>query len=261
MPALAEVQRRIRNALVVGGGEHTLPLLRGGCHPERRLAIHQRHYETSLVEVLLTKFPACSWLLGGSLVIEAARAFVRERPPTAPCIAEYGEDFPGFLAGRREALRFPYLQSFAELEWHLGHIAIAVETSAVAMDALAAVDRGLLADVVLRLQPGVRYLAATWPVDDLIKVFLADEAPEHLAFEPTPVTLEVRGARGTFKIKRIDPGTFAFRSTIADGKAIGAAAELAFETDPEFDPGRALAALLGEQLVTAIVAPSSGVWS
>jgi hypothetical protein len=258
VPALADVQRRIRNALVEGSGEHALPLLLGGRHPGRRLAIHQRHYEASLVEALVGKFPACIWLVGGALVTEAARAFARAHPPTAPCIAEYGAGFPEFLARRREALRFPYLQSFAEFEWHLGHMAIAIELPPTGMDALADLEPDVLPDVVLKLQPGVRYFAAAWPVDELIAVFLADNAPERFEFEPAPVALELQGARGTFNIKRLDAGTFAFRLTITDGNSIGAAAERAFEADPSFDPGRALALLFGENLVTAVIPPNVG---
>jgi Putative DNA-binding domain len=160
VPALVEVQTQIRNALLEGSGKHALPFLVGGSSPVKRLAIHQRHYEASLMAALLAKFPACVWLVGASLVTEAARAFVHGPPPTAPCIAEYGVDFPTYLASRPEALRFPYLQSFAQLEWHLSHIAIAVEYSPVGVDALAAIDREWLADSVLKLQPGLRYFAA-----------------------------------------------------------------------------------------------------
>jgi hypothetical protein len=73
-----------------------------------------------------------------------------------------------------------------------------------------------------------------------------------------PVAFELKGARGSFNIKRIGPGNFAFRSAIADGKSIGAAAESAFEADSDFDPGRALATLVSENLVTAVVATSTG---
>ena len=258
MPALAEVQKQIRNALVEGSREHALPILLGGRSPAKRLAIHQRHYQASLVAALLAKFPGCAWLVGERLVTEAAQAFVRTCPPTAPCIAEYGLDFPRSLASHPGAQRLAYLQSFAELEWHLSHLAIAIELSAVAMDTLAAIDPERLADLALKLQPGVRYLAAAWPVDRLIELFLSESPPERFAFEPTPIALELRGARGTFQIKRVDAGTFAFRAALADGKSIGDAAERALDTDADFDPGQALATLVAENLVTALVPESTG---
>jgi hypothetical protein len=37
----------------------------------------------------------------------AAKEFVSAHPPTRPCIAEYGEAFPGFLASRPAASRVP----------------------------------------------------------------------------------------------------------------------------------------------------------
>lgn len=261
MLALAEVQARIRGSLVDGDAARVLPLLLGGPSAAQRLAIHQRHYQASLVTALLAKFPGCAWLVGEQLVTEAFRGFVRASPPTAPCIAEYGEGFPRFLASRPEAIRLPYLQSFAELEWHLGRMAIAVERPPVAMDALAAIDPERLPDVVLQLQPGATYVAASWPVDELIRLFLAETQPERFAFDPVPVALELRGARGSFQIRRLDEATFAFRAAVADGKSIGVAAERAFAADPGLDAGRALAALVAENLVTAFAAPSTGALS
>jgi len=58
-----------------------------------RLSIHRRNYQKSLTEALLVKFPATAWLMGSAFVRQAAERFVCERPPTAPCIAEYGAEF------------------------------------------------------------------------------------------------------------------------------------------------------------------------
>ena len=256
MPALIEVQARLRGALVEGAAEHVLPLLRGGDAAAKRLAIHQRHYRESLVAALLTKFPGCVWLVGDRLLREAAAAFVRSSPPST-CIAEYGEGFPRFLANRPEVLRLPYLQSFAELEWHLGCVAIAIEHPSITMDDLATVQE--LVDVILQLQPGVVYFSASWPVDELIELFLAESRPERFVLEPACVSLELRGARGSFQINRPDRPTFAFRATIADRDPIGVAAERALAIDPAFEPGGALAALVAEKLITAVMTSGVGV--
>ena len=256
MPALIEVQARLRGALVEGAAEHVLPLLRGGDAAAKRLAIHQRHYRESLVAALLTKFPGCVWLVGDRLLREAAAAFVRSSPPST-CIAEYGEGFPRFLANRPEVLRLPYLQSFAELEWHLGCVAIAIEHPSITMDDLATVQE--LVDVILQLQPGVVYFSASWPVDELIELFLAESRPERFVFEPASISLQLSGARGSFRIKRLDRSAFAFRAAIAERDPIGVAAEHAIATDTPFEPGGALAALVAEKLVTAVITPGIGV--
>ena len=257
MPPLAEVQTRLRDALVAGDATRALPLLTGGRDPRKRLAVHQRHYQASLTSALATKFPATAWLIGGACVEEAARAFVRQYPPAAPCIAEFGEKFADFIAGMPGAGEAPYLD-FARLEWHLGHAAVAVEDAALALPSLSAYSPDALTVLALRLQPGVAYLAAGWPVDDLIRLYLDDCAPDRYSVEPMQIWLEVRGSRGAFSMTRRDASTFAFRRALQAGHAIGAAAELALDTDGAFDPGSALAAVMGEGLVAAVKSEAAG---
>ena len=170
MSSLAETQLRIRRAVVDGDTAGTALLLIGGRNPGRRLAIHARHYRASLVAAIRTKFPATAWLLGTPVLDEAAQEFVRRHPPATPCIAEYGEEFPGFLSTYLGAARAPYLCSFAELEWHLGQVAIAVDQPALALDAFSTLEINTLMDTSLMLQAGLRYLHASWPVDGLMKL-------------------------------------------------------------------------------------------
>src|SRR5262245_46128972 len=130
MPELIEIQSRLRDAVVLRDSNAAACLalvLAGGQDPQRRLGIHQRNYHQSLIEALLVKFPATGWLMGTSFLIEAAERFVCDHPPAAPCIAEYGANFPAYLAQSPDADRAPYLREFAELEWYVGQVAIAVD--------------------------------------------------------------------------------------------------------------------------------------
>src|SRR5215510_1939277 len=257
MPSLHEIQRRLRDAVVAEDAAATLrPLLVGG-NPEARLGIHRHHYQASLTRALLDKFPAVSWLAGERFAIAAAQAFVRAHPPAAPCIAEYGADYPAFLASRAGAERLPYLRAFAELEWHLGQVSIAVDRPPLTIEGLALIDAGALPDHRLTLQGGLRYCTAAWPVDDLIKQYLSGAAPERYAFSAADVHLEIRGARGDFRIERLAETEFVFRSAIAGGATIGAAAERALYTNATFDPGQALLRLVSAGLVIAIGKPES----
>jgi len=250
VPSLAEMQSRIRRAVIDGDTAGMVALLIGGCDPERRLAIHQRHYRSSLVAAIRTKFPATAWLLGIPFLDEAAGQFVRQHPPAAPCIAEYGEEFPRFLSTCSCAARVPYLYSFAELEWHLGQVAIAVDRPACALEVFFGFEINTLMDTGLTLQAGLRYLHASWPVEDLMKLYLADTAPAEYRLEPADVWLEVRGARGEFRIDRLDTANFVFRKAVLDGQSIGAAGERALDANTGFDVGRAFTMLVRSGHVT-----------
>jgi hypothetical protein len=254
MPSLSDLQARVRDAVVgrpANEAADLAALLTGGRDPLKRLAIHRRHHETSLVAALMEKFPAVTWLVGVSFMTEAAQTFVRRHPPGAPCIAEYGASFPEFLDGGAGAERLPYLRAFAELEWCLSRAAIAINVPPLAISTFTKYAE-TLADLRLMLQPGLHYLAAAWPIDDLIRLHLNETKPERYVFEPSPVHLEIRGARGEFQIARLDAANFCFRSNVARGKPVGMASQAALELDGAFDPGRALATLIGDGLVSAI---------
>jgi Putative DNA-binding domain len=258
VPLLAECQGWVRHAVVTGEAVGIEPLLVGGRFARERLAIHHRHYETSLVTALLGKFPATAWLVGAEFLTGASMHFVREHPPKAPCIAEYGEEFPWFLSSRPGAERVPYLEGFARLEWHVGHVAVAVDRSAVTVDELSRVDVEALPKAILTLQSGLRYLQASWPIDELMKLYLTNTAPDRLSLERADVWIEIRGARGEFQINRLGADGFTFRKAILDGRSMADAAERAIESNVEFDPGLALAALIGDGLVTAITFDPQG---
>jgi len=254
VPALADIQLFFRNAIVTGNVARLRALLTGGHDPEKGLGIHRRNYEISLVTALLTKFPATVWLAGTSFVTEAATDFIRNHPPHAPCIAEYGDEFPQFLAGLPGAHGMPYLGEFAELERQVGQVSVEIEERCLALADLTELGIDRLPDIMLRLQPGVRYRDASWPIDDLLKLYLSESAPDRYAFEPCDVWLEVRGTRGEFQINRLESSEFIFRKSLAEGRSIGSAAESALEADASFDPGIALVRLIESAMVTEISA-------
>jgi hypothetical protein len=258
VPPLADVQRRVRQAVVTGDGAGIEPVLVGGRDALKRLAIHHRHYETSLVGALLGKFPATAWLVGTPFLSEAATRFVREHPPQAPCIAEYGRGFPSFLSTCPGADNLPYLHGFAELEWHLGHVAVAVSGPALTLEEHWELDVEALVDARFTLQAGLRYIQASWPVDELMKLYLTDTAPDQLSMEQAEVRIELRGARGEFHITRLEPGDFTFRTAVRDGRSLADAADRAIKSNAAFQPGVALAALVADGLVTALKVESHG---
>ena len=188
MLTLADVQRGIRDAVVNGNSEAVAQVLVGGTRPEHRLAIHRRHYEASLTRALVERFPATVWLVGSELVTHAATLFIHQHPPSRPCIAEYGDGFPRHLGADPAAASLPYLAQFAELEWHLGRLALATEESA-----------------------NVQYIHLTWTLDELIGFYLTDAAPDEYALRQEDVWLEIRGLRGELQMNRLTGEEFTCR--------------------------------------------------
>jgi hypothetical protein len=195
------------------------------------------------------------WLVGSEFVGSAADVFVSRVPPSRPCIAEYGEAFPTFLAEQPGADAFPYLEQFATLEWYLARVSLAVDLPPATLSDFQAIGPDGLIDARLDLQRGLHYARLDWVLDELIGLYLNDQSPESFALTPAPVFLEVHGSRGVLRMTRLTPAAFAFRSALATGTTLAEALPAAVAVDPTFDPGQALVEMLGLTLITAIRRP------
>jgi hypothetical protein len=245
MPGLAEIQFRMRVAVVHGDEGFARDLIAGNV---RRLEVHRNNYEASLISALAGKFPATCWLAGEGFVSTVARRFIREYPPDRPCIAEYGARFPALLAESSPAGLLPYVRDFAELEWRVGNVAIAADQPALTIDEAPTLESGAR----LRFQGGVSYYKANWPVDELLKLYLTDAAPERLTFDPEPVSLEIRGSRGEFRIQRLAEAPFTFRNALWSGRTIGEAETEAEALTGAFSAAQDLTELIGGEFITAV---------
>ncbi len=228
------------------------PILVGRGDSRRGLAVHSRHYHASLVQVIVGRFPATAWLVGPHLVTDAAQAFVVAHPPTRPCLAEYGAAFPAFLSDWPGAAALSYLRDFSEIEWRVGEVAVEVDHMAASMAVFAGLAPDTVPDSFLSLQPGVRYLAASWNVDELMSLYLAESEPDRFVVMPADIGLEIRGARGNVRMSRLPLGAFTFRSALAEGCPLGEAAERALAADGAFDPGGALISTVATGLITGV---------
>lgn len=248
MPSLADAQAAVRAGVVNADTTAARPLLIGGADPTRRLAIHRRHYQASLIETLCGRFPATAWLIGDAAVIDAARDFVAARPPRVLCMAEFGALFPAWLGARAPLAHVPYLEKFARLEWEFGRVSVEVARPSLPVQRLQAQDPDTIGAQTLALQPGTAWVAAAHNVDDLMHAFLSESAPERFTLDDSPRWIEVRGSRGDVTIRSIPQGDWCFRRALATGHSIEDAAGAALDADGTFDPGAALLQLLSEGL-------------
>ena len=259
MHSLADLQSSIARAMTTGEAEPVVARLVGGTDPDKRLNVHLRHYEASLTAALGDKFPACAWLAGEHVVSAAARAYVHAYPPVQPCIADYGEEFPQFLANYGRARALPYLESFATLEWTVGRVSIAIDHAPISWSDVGQLGSERLVDAVLSLQPGVHYLRSAWGVDELMTTYLRGTEPERFVLPGADTFIEVRGARGTVHLTRLDNAAFTFSRELAAGSSVGEAAGNALELDAAFDPGEALRRLVHTGLITTTTVQASAL--
>lgn len=248
MPSLSETQAGFRDAVTGGPAAALLAGLRCPADAAARLDIYRRHHRESFRRHLRGRYPTLEWLLGTDRLVAIADDTLLHVPPRAPSLAEYGQELVETIRRADNGLP-PYIADVARLDWALGCISVAVEHDAIGIDALAAVNADALAQLTLRLQPGLAHVATAWPLDELVRLRLAEAAPEQMTFEARCTWLELRGARGRFTLRRLAAGDFTFRASLAAGDCLGDAAEAALKQETSFDVTAALAALFAEGLV------------
>ena len=255
MPNLLELQMQLRRAVLCGDtAALTAAILGDGLDPAARLQIYRNHSFATLGAVLEGTFPVVCRLVDKRFFAYAAHEYLRGHPPNSRCLLEYGADFADFLAGFAPCMNLPYLADVARFEWALSMAATVREAAPLPAEALAAVPPEKAADLALRLQPSVSYFASGWPIDTIWQANQQTDVPTvDLARGGTRI--EIRRAGDAAAWRWLDPGTFAFRTAIADGLALAAAAATATAEDAGFDLSAALDRVFAEGLAVAFDSP------
>jgi hypothetical protein len=255
MPTLRELQAAFRGALLDGrdgdpAGAIGAEILADGLSPESRLAVYRHHVLATLTSVLRETYPVVTRLVGEGFFAYAADAFVRQHPPQAPCLFEYGAGFAGFLAAFPPCRELVYLPDVARLEWAMQAALHAEETRPADLERLREIPPHSLGRVMLRLDPSLTLLSSPWPVDRIWRANQPGaEAEAALDLGAGGACVEVRRLGDDVVWRTLSPAELAFRAALAAASTLEGAAESVLAIDAEFDLTRALATLFAEGLV------------
>jgi hypothetical protein len=254
---LLELQMRLRRAVLGGDTGEIVAAIQGdGLDPAARVGIYRHHAFTTLGDALQTTFPVVCRLVDKRFFAYAAHEYLRQHPPHSRCLVEYGADFADFLARFTPCEKLPYLADVARFEWALNLAATVGEAAPLHAETLAAIPPGKAPYVALRLQPSLSYFASPWPIDTIWQANQADEVPP-VDLASGGASLEIRRVGEAVSWRRLDLGTFAFRTALADGLVLAAAMSVATFKDPAFDLTVALRQVFSEGLAVDFGRPGS----
>ncbi|MEQ1755903.1 MAG: DNA-binding domain-containing protein [Micropepsaceae bacterium] len=227
MPLLAEVHAALRHALVFG---ETLPLglLVASCpEAETQFDIHRNHFFQSLTGALEKTFPAIVSLVDQRFFSYCAHEFIQEHPPRTPCLFEYGESFPEFVAQFPPCRHLPYLGDVAQLEWNIHAVFHAVDGSGV--DVLNIVRPGLPADI--------RLMESSFPVHRIWQAALEHES-SGVDVSHSTAKLVIYRDDGDSTMQQLGDCAFEFLRAVAAGAGPLVALGKASHIDPSYSLGR-----------------------
>ncbi len=227
-----------------------------GSDPAARLAVYRNNVWASLIDALADGFPVTHALVGADFFRAMAQCFIAAQLPRSALLAEYGADFPDFIAGFAPADPVPYLADVARLEWLRVRAYHAADVDPVAPDRLqlALSQPETLGQWGLRLHPSLSVLTSDYAV---VALWAAHQGVEELgAIDPSQAeTALVLRAGLEVEVIRLAAGAADFIQQLLAGARLSAAVEQAMARAADFDLSEMLALLLPAGAITDLVAP------
>ena len=224
---------------------------------ERRFGVYRNNVKASLAAALAARFPVVARLVGEEFFTATALVFIERHPPRSPVLAEYGIAFASFLEGFDPAADLPYLPDIARLEW-ARHVAFhSADASAADLGRLAELPPEALGSVRLDLHPAMAVIASPWPIVSVWTTNTHDAIPEAPPAGWTGEMALVTRPHLDVLVHRLPPGADRLVAELAQGIALGAAAEAASSAHERFDLAMALSTLFSAGAIAKLSQGSS----
>lgn len=210
-----------------------------------RLEIYNRQYWFRLYSSFEEDFPGLQAILGRAKFDKLMRAYLTDCPSESFTLRNLGSKLEKWLDQHPEHLGpHPKLaRDMVRLEWAHIEAFDSEERPRLSPEKLAAVDE----NSTLRLQPHLRVLALSYPVDDLLLEVRTENGSSassannaniarkrhrvrHIAaLKPKPIHLAIHRHENTVWYKELSPEEFRLLSALIAGKTLGDAIDLALK--------------------------------
>jgi len=245
-PTLAELQTAVRNTVLGASSDALAGVIAGdGLGHAARLDVYRNNTTLLLREALAANFPVVSELVGEDFFAQLARAFLRGHPPSSPCLFEYGEAFPDFIASDPAAAELPYLPDVARLEWAWNEAFHAHNTPALTASALGTVAPEDYPHLVFAPHPALRMVSSPYPIYTIWALHQPDADPDATVdLAQGGETVMVTRPETNAQVCVTSTGAAIFTDRLRAGENLADAFAMAAEMDPAFDGGAVIAQLL-----------------
>jgi Putative DNA-binding domain len=214
-----------------------------GVNDQRRFAVYKNNVTVSLVRALQSNFPAIVKLVGEEFFTALARVFVTNHPPKSRILAQYGAEFPGFLAAFGPLADYPYLSDVAQIE-HLWREAYhEADATPVTLEQLATVSATDVAGLRFKVHPAARLLQSHYAAGSIFSANRADA--EWAPFDAAKGEYSLI-TRPHFEcaLRILNDAEGAFVNGLLNGATLQDSAEKAMATGANFDLSASISGVL-----------------
>jgi Putative DNA-binding domain len=214
-----------------------------GVNDARRFAVYKNNVTVSLVRALQSNFPAIVKLVGEEYFSALARVFVTNHPPKSRIMAQYGAEFPAFLAGFEPLAAYPYLADVAQLEQIWREAYHEADAKPVTLDQLATVPATDVAALRFTAHPAARFLQSRYAAGSIFSANRSDNEHRHIDAAKSEYALITR-PHFDCALRILNGAEGAFVSGLLNGETLQGSATKAMATGEDFDLSASIAGIL-----------------
>jgi hypothetical protein len=207
-----------------------------------RFSVYRNNVFVGLTKALSQRFPVTERLVGSEFFLAMARSYAQDHKPASPLIIDYGDDFPDFIETFPPAKPLAYLADVARIEVAWTKAYYASDAAALDLGAFARLAPEALPDLRLIRHPSVGLVRSDYPVGSIWSAHQQDIVAPVIDWQPQAIL--ILRPQMSVDIHILPPQDADFAASLLDGVCLGAAAQAAFGTNPEFDFGTALTGLV-----------------
>jgi Putative DNA-binding domain len=201
--------------------------------PAEQLEIYREQFWLRHTSSLVEDFPGLGGILGQHDWEKLAEAYLTSVVPNSYTLRDLGSQLPEIIARASWLPHQALCLDMARLELAYIEAFDAPDTSPVAPERLASIPEESFTEARLVLAPCVRLLSLGYPVAELRRHLRAPSNEPVAIPEPRATQLVVYRRELRLWDMPVSSVAYAFLSGLAEGKTLGAAAELATSSQPE----------------------------
>src|SRR6202000_1754839 len=185
----------------------------------RRYNVYRNNVTVSLIDALVTIYPAVQRITGTEFFRAMARFHVRATPPTSPLLFEYGREFPAFIERYEYAQALPWLADIARIERAWLDAYHAADALPLPPNALAQVPADRLGDIVFAAHPATRIVRSKFPA---VAIFATNrnEGPVTPLRSSDAEDALITRPELDVEVRRLPPGNATFLARLIDGETL-----------------------------------------
>lgn len=242
--SLEVLQKRFADALLnIDLTEQTLPLFVAPASPAR-LAFYRGNQTSIWTSALASAYPVLLKLVGAEFFEQMARAYGLAFPSQLGDLNHFGADLARFLADAPVNENYPYFADVAALEWRVHRAYYAADAEVLTLPSLLAGAAEKLHDARLIWHPAAQLFespSASVSVWLLHQNQHQDEVEKNAEFDLSERNYGLISRHlWQVSVLALSEADFYVLQALSQGKNLGAALELALDTDANFDVASAL---------------------